>query len=73
MQLSLIIWSGCAVTILGLGGLVYSILEAARLRKTPLPEDKAQAKLHSLVYINMAAVGLAGFGLALVVFGLILD
>lgn len=62
---------GSFVTLTGLAGLGLFIRKAAVIRQLEDPEQ-ARAQLHWLVALNMASVGLAGLGLALVVIGLIL-
>jgi hypothetical protein len=60
---------GTLTTLIGLAGLAVCIRRAAQLRRDP---ETAKAKLHGLVALNMASVGVAGLGLAFVVVGLIL-
>ena len=62
---------GSLTTLVGLAGLGVCIRRAAALRKAADPET-AKARMHGLVALNMASVGVAGLGLAFVVVGLIL-
>ena len=70
--MTLLIVIGAVTTLLGVAGLGYCIREAARVRGGTLTPEERTAKLRGLVAINMAAVGVAFLGLALVVVGLIL-
>lgn len=62
---------GTLITVAGLVGLGICIKRASAIRRAG-DADQARAQMHSLVALNMASVGTAGFGLALVVIGLIL-
>jgi hypothetical protein len=48
----------------GLGGLAYCIREGYRIRGAGLPPAEVNARLRSLIVVNMAAVGAAALGLA---------
>lgn len=62
---------GVATTLIGIAGLGLCIARAAAVRKLADP-DVVRARLRGLVALNMAAVGVAFFGLALVVMALFL-
>jgi len=64
--------AGIVLTLIGLVGLLYCILTVVRARKAGLEGEEMVAKLHGMVAINMAAVGLSGIGLALVVVGILI-
>ncbi|MBK5934179.1 hypothetical protein C8N32_11743 [Rhodovulum imhoffii] len=66
------IWLGAAISLGGLAGLVWCILQAVRVRREALPEDRMRARLQKLVALNMAALGLSAIGLMLVVIGITL-
>lgn len=63
---------GAIVTLAGLAGLGLCIRRAAALKGAAQDPDAVRARLHGLVALNMASVGVAFIGLALVVVGLIL-
>ncbi|QHQ34172.1 hypothetical protein [Algicella marina] len=63
---------GAIVTLLGLAGLGLCIRKAAALRALKDDPEAQKAGMHGLVALNMASVGVAFMGLALVVVGLIL-
>lgn len=63
---------GVAMVAGGLVALGYCIREAMAIRaRKPEPEE-ARARLRRLVAINLAALGTAGLGLALVTVGVLL-
>lgn len=72
MDLSILIWLGSAMALGGVAGLGYCIREAARIRGAKLEPEQIHTRLRSLVAVNIASVGCAFMGLALVVFALIL-
>jgi hypothetical protein len=70
--MTLVFYAGVAITLVGLAGIVWLIIRARRLRQTESDDTTVQAELRALVFLNMAAVGLAFMGLAITVVGLIL-
>ena len=68
----LIFYAGVVTTLIGLAGIVWFFRRARRLRETDSDDATVQAELRALVLLNMAAVGVAFFGLAITVIGLIL-
>ncbi|MFV0514187.1 MAG: hypothetical protein ACK5MY_11240 [Jhaorihella sp.] len=66
------IWTGTALTLLGLVILVWCILRAARVRRAQLPDDELRAALMALLPVNLGALLLSAVGLMLVVLGVIL-
>lgn len=64
------LYAGIFLTILGLIGLGACIRKAVAIKRGDA--DGSSAAMNNLVALNMAAVGTAFFGLALVVVGLLL-
>ena len=62
---------GIALTLVGLGGLGYCIARALGVRREADAEKAAEA-MRPLVAVNMASVGIAIFGLMLVIVSLVL-
>ena len=67
-----LIWAGAALTLVGLAGLIYCILRAARAKRAGLDDAAMRAELQRVVTINRAAVGVSALGLAAVVAGIML-
>lgn len=67
-----LIWAGAAVTLAGLGGLVWCILAVARARRAGLAEEALRARLQSVIALNLGALFLSALGLMMVVAGIIL-
>ncbi len=67
-----LIWAGAALTVVGLVGLGYCILRAARAKRAGLDDAAMRAELQRVVVINLGAVGVSALGLAAVVTGILL-
>lgn len=67
-----LLWTGIAMTVAGLVGIVWCIIEVRRARKAGLDNDAMQAVIKKVVIVNLAAFGVSALGLGAVVAGLIL-
>lgn len=67
-----LIWSGAAVSFLGLAGLLWCILIVVRARRAKLDDDAMRARLAIVLPLNMGALLLSVAGLMMVVVGIIL-
>jgi hypothetical protein len=67
-----LIWSGAAITLLGLVGLMYCIFLVARGRRAKLGDEALRAVMQTALIWNMAALAASGLGLMMVVVGVIL-
>lgn len=67
-----LIWTGAAVSLLGVAGLMYCIVIAARAKRAGLDDDTMRSRLKKLVILNMAALFVSALGLMLVVLGIML-
>ncbi len=70
--MELLVWIGAAITVLGLLGLAWCILQAAKARQANLDDAEMKARLQRLIALNLASVGVAGLGLMCVIVGLFL-
>lgn len=68
----MMIWSGTALSLLGLAGLIWCILRVARARRSGLGDAELRAAVAAVLPYNMAALFLSIIGLMLVVAGVIL-
>ncbi|ARE38366.1 hypothetical protein RGUI_0225 [Rhodovulum sp. P5] len=68
-----LIWVGAAVSLAGLVGLVWCILQILKARGQDLPEDEMRKRLQRAVAQNMAALGMSALGLMMVVIGITLS
>jgi hypothetical protein len=63
---------GLIVTLAGLAGLGFCIVEGLRIRRARLPPAEIHARLHRLLAVNLGSVALAALGLAILLAGLML-
>ncbi len=70
----IMVWTGAAISLLGLAGLIWCILRVARARRRTKGDDAAlHAALRAVLPLNMAALFLSVIGLILVAVGVILS
>lgn len=67
-----IIWSGAALTILGLAGLVWCIVSVSRARRAGLDDAALRMRMQRVLAVNMGALAASAIGLMMVVIGIIL-
>lgn len=72
MLSTVIIWSGAAISVLGLIGLVWCILRVMRARRSGLPDDEMRAAVQAAIPMNLGALFLSVIGLMMVVVGIFL-
>lgn len=63
---------GLVLTITGLAGLGYCVMQGIRIRGRNLPSEEIHARLHRLIAVNLGSVALSALGLAVLVFGVLL-
>jgi hypothetical protein len=67
-----IIWTGAALTLLGLGGIVWCILTVTRARRAGLDDAALRDRMRSVLAVNMGALASSVIGLMMVVIGIML-
>ena len=72
MVFDLIVWAGVAVSVLGLMGLVWSIIRVARARRTITDDEALRAEIQKALPINLGALFLSVIGLMMVMIGIFL-
>ncbi|GLK63638.1 hypothetical protein F8A10_12425 [Paracoccus kondratievae] len=68
-----LIWSGTALTVVGLIALAWCIITAARAKARITDDAEMRAAMRKVVAVNMAALAASVLGLMLVVLGIMLD
>ena len=66
------IWFGSILTVLGLLGIVYSMVQVARAKRNQLDDEAMRARLSRILPINMAALFISALGLMIVIVGIAL-
>jgi hypothetical protein len=70
--MEMIVWIGAALTLAGVGMLVWCIVSVAKAKRAGLTEDALKVRLQKIVALNLAALGVSGLGLATVILGIVL-
>lgn len=68
----IMIWTGAAISLIGLSAIVYCIVRVAQAKKNAQGEDALRAQLQAVLPINLGAMLLSVIGLMLVALGVIL-
>ncbi|MEP5153996.1 hypothetical protein [Planktotalea sp.] len=67
-----LIWSGAAISCLGLLGLVTSIIKVNRARKAGLSDEELRAAVQKVLPLNLGSLFLSVIGLMMVIVGIFL-
>jgi len=71
--MDVLIWSGAAVTLLGLAGLIWCIARIAAAKRAGLDDAALRARLQKVVALNLGALLVSAIGLMMVVVGIFLS
>lgn len=69
---NIIIWSGAGISLLGLLGLVWCILQVGRAKRAKLDDAEMRQVLQSAMPLNLGALFLSVIGLMMVIVGIFL-
>ena len=67
-----LIWSGAAISCLGLIGLILSIVKVNRARKAGLNDEALRAAVQKVLPLNLGSLFLSVIGLMMVIVGIFL-
>lgn len=67
-----LIWSGAAISCLGLVGLILSIIKVNRARKAGLNDEELRAAVQKVLPLNLGSLFLSVIGLMMVIVGIFL-
>lgn len=67
-----VIWGGAALSVLGLCGIVYSIIAVSRAKRAGLPDAELREKIGKVLPLNLAALFVSVIGLMAVIIGIAL-
>ena len=68
----MLIWIGAALSVLGMIGIVASIVMVARAKKAKLDDAEMRARISKILPINMGALFVSMIGLMMVIIGIVL-
>ncbi|MEM1073620.1 MAG: hypothetical protein AAGI36_04170 [Pseudomonadota bacterium] len=69
----ILIWTGTAISLAGLVGLMWCIVFVARARRANLSEEALRERLKRAIPLNLGALFMSVIGLMLVVLGIFLQ
>lgn len=67
-----LIWGGALISVIGLIGLILSIVKVARARKAGLSDEALRDAVQKVMPLNMGALFLSVIGLMMVILGIFL-
>ena len=67
-----LVWTGTALTLIGIGGLGWCIRDAIRARRQETDDDALKTRLQRVVAMNLGALAVSALGLMAVVMGVLL-
>lgn len=66
-----LVWGGAALSLLGLLGIIWSIVAVARARRSGLSDEALKLRMQQILPINIGALMLSVLGLGMVTVGLL--
>ncbi|OWU85299.1 hypothetical protein ATO6_09795 [Oceanicola sp. 22II-s10i] len=70
--MEILVWIGAAISLIGLCGLVLSIVRVNRARRAGLSDEALRAAVQKVLPLNLGALFLSVIGLMLVILGIFL-
>lgn len=68
----MLIWSGAALSIVGMIGIIISIVLVARAKRAKLEDAEMRARISKILPLNMGALFVSMIGLMMVIVGIVL-
>jgi hypothetical protein len=70
--MEIVVWIGAGLSIVGLCGIVYSIVAVTRAKRANLPDEELRARISKVLPVNLGALLISVIGLMAVVIGVML-
>jgi hypothetical protein len=68
----MLIWIGAALSVLGMVGIIVSIVMVAKAKRAALEDTEMRARISKILPLNMGALFVSMIGLMMVIVGIIL-
>ncbi len=68
-----LIWIGAAIAMIGLAGIVLSMVQVARARRAGLSDADLRDRIAAILPLNLGALGVSLIGLMCVIVGILLS
>lgn len=70
--MEIVVWIGAGLSVVGLCGIVYSIVAVTRAKRANLPDEELRARIAKVLPVNLGALLISVIGLMAVVIGVML-
>ncbi|SIT82484.1 hypothetical protein SAMN05421665_1472 [Yoonia rosea] len=70
--MEIVVWIGAGLSVIGLCGIVYSIVAVTRAKRANLPDEELRARIAKVLPVNLGALLISVIGLMAVVIGVML-
>jgi len=70
--LEYVVWGGAALSMLGLVGIIYSIVAVSRAKKAGLSDNELRTRIGYILPLNLGALFVSMIGLMAVIIGIML-
>ena len=70
--MEIVVWSGAALSALGIVGIIYSIVAVTRAKRANLPDVELRARISRILPVNLGALFVSMIGLMTVIVGVML-
>ncbi len=70
--MEMLIWTGAAVSLLGMAGIIYCVVAVSRAKRQQLDDETMRAKLQKVVAWNLGSLAVSSLGLMMVILGIFL-
>ncbi|MDG0990404.1 MAG: hypothetical protein P8H36_03580 [Yoonia sp.] len=70
--MAMLIWIGAALSVLGMVGIIVSIVMVAKAKRAGLEDTEMRARISKILPLNMGALFVSMIGLMMVIVGIIL-
>ncbi len=65
-----LMWAGAAVSVIGLLGLIFSIVKVSKARRAGLSDEELRAAVQKVIPLNLGSLFLSVMGLMMVIVGI---
>ena len=70
--MEVVVWIGAVLSLIGLCGIVYSIIAVAKAKRAGLPDEELRARIGKILPLNLIALFVSMIGLMAVIIGVML-
>ena len=70
--MTILVWAGAILSLIGLCGVVYSIVQVSRAKKANLPDAELRSRVGAMMPVNLGSFFAAMLGLMMVLVGTLL-